>query len=184
MTSNSVPATISRTSNNRGSVPPGWQRAAMRFSFRSGRRRRRQTNLSCGAETTLTTTTRRHQTSQERRQELEETRLRILQQLAELEALEARLQEAEQKRQQRNVDLVEESLPPGEKVTNPAALDEPTCAICLEDFTTGDCCVQGANCRHGFHKDCIRLALGRSVTCPMCREYFLPKDATSDNSLE
>lgn len=177
----STPATNnSALLDTRGVSPSlGWQTAVQRgmravVPFRTRRRQRGHDHACRGTDDHNTT---QRQTWQERRRELEETRRRLLRQLQELEALERRLQRAEQTRRQVNAEQVKKSFPRGEEVTNPTKLESPTCPICLNDYTMGDCYVQGANCQHNFHAHCICSALYRNLACPMCRQDFLPENA-------
>ncbi|KAJ2805901.1 hypothetical protein H4R21_001088 [Coemansia helicoidea] len=49
-----------------------------------------------------------------------------------------------------------------------AAIDTPTCAICLDDFQQA-CLVRALACSHVFHADCVdRWLLKRSCRCPLC----------------
>ncbi|CDR35632.1 hypothetical protein NBRC10512_006504 [Rhodotorula toruloides] len=45
---------------------------------------------------------------------------------------------------------------------------EERCAICLDDYADDDDCMLG-RCGHGFHEDCLTLALKEKGTCPVCR---------------
>jgi len=44
-----------------------------------------------------------------------------------------------------------------------------TCAICFEDYKTGDCLTSLPKCEHRFHGNCINGWLVKSPLCPMCR---------------
>ncbi|GFE53866.1 zinc C3HC4 type RING finger domain-containing protein [Babesia ovis] len=59
-----------------------------------------------------------------------------------------------------------------------------TCAICTEDFASGDkinwICKDRKVCGHGFHVDCIVPWLKQHNSCPVCR-YELPTDDESYN---
>ena len=166
---------------NRSRTPSSerWRARAIRFVFGARRSNnnhssRNSPDFPCEPDNNETL---QRQLRQEQRQHLEETMRRILRQLAELEALEAALRQ-EQKKEEPSIKRVDELLAQGEQeVTNPNDLvDSPMCAICLEDYETGDCCVQGATCRHNFHKECIRSVLCKTKACPLCRQDFLPKD--------
>ncbi|KAM6970068.1 E3 ubiquitin-protein ligase TTC3 [Aplochiton taeniatus] len=53
-------------------------------------------------------------------------------------------------------------------------LEDP-CIICHEDMCREDLCV--LECRHSFHRECIRSWLREQSTCPTCREHaLLPED--------
>jgi hypothetical protein len=55
-------------------------------------------------------------------------------------------------------------------------LEQPTCAICLDDFTESECQVRELPCRHLFHNNCIDLfLLDTSSMCPLCKQSVLPK---------
>ncbi|KAI5629191.1 E3 ubiquitin-protein ligase TTC3 isoform X2 [Silurus asotus] len=52
---------------------------------------------------------------------------------------------------------------------------EDPCIICHEDMTPEDMCV--LECRHSFHRECIKSWLKEQSTCPTCREHaLLPED--------
>jgi hypothetical protein len=56
-----------------------------------------------------------------------------------------------------------------------SALNQPTCAICLDDFEHNESQVRELPCRHIFHPDCIDTFLLRnSSLCPMCKQSVLP----------
>jgi hypothetical protein len=53
---------------------------------------------------------------------------------------------------------------------------QPTCAICLDDYTTGETIVRELPCRHIFHPECIDSFLREnSSLCPLCKKTTLPK---------
>jgi hypothetical protein len=53
---------------------------------------------------------------------------------------------------------------------------QPTCAICLDDFTIAETTVRELPCRHIFHPECIDSFLREnSSLCPMCKKTVLPK---------
>jgi len=52
---------------------------------------------------------------------------------------------------------------------------QPTCAICLEDYVSGETEIRELPCGHIFHPDCIDTFLGNnSSLCPMCKKSVLP----------
>ncbi|XP_034168674.2 E3 ubiquitin-protein ligase TTC3 isoform X1 [Pangasianodon hypophthalmus] len=52
---------------------------------------------------------------------------------------------------------------------------EDPCIICHDDMTPEDLCV--LECRHSFHRECIKSWLKEQSTCPTCREHaLLPED--------
>lgn len=58
--------------------------------------------------------------------------------------------------------------------TNALNMEDP-CIICYEDMPTDSVCV--LECRHSFHKECIKSWLKEQSTCPTCREHaLLPED--------
>lgn len=67
---------------------------------------------------------------------------------------------------------MEQRLIPHENVT------EGCCEICLADITifSNKDIVRSPNpaCSHVFHKQCILKWLAQSLTCPCCREVYLP----------
>jgi hypothetical protein len=53
---------------------------------------------------------------------------------------------------------------------------QPTCAICLDDYTSGETVVRELPCRHIFHPECIDSFLREnSSLCPLCKTTTLPK---------
>lgn len=53
---------------------------------------------------------------------------------------------------------------------------QPTCAICLDDYTPGETMVRELPCRHIFHPECIDSFLREnSSLCPLCKKTTLPK---------
>lgn len=58
--------------------------------------------------------------------------------------------------------------------TNALNMEDP-CIICHEDMSPEDTCV--LECRHSFHKECIKSWLKEQSTCPTCRNHaLLPED--------
>eukprot|EP00754_Rhynchopus_humris_P007198 Rhum_TRINITY_DN13368_c0_g1::Rhum_TRINITY_DN13368_c0_g1_i1::g.59563::m.59563 len=57
-----------------------------------------------------------------------------------------------------------------------ARLLEQECALCLEEFTTGDC-LRLLFCSHAYHKHCIDSWFARSRLCPFCLQdaTLIPK---------
>ncbi|XP_029924720.1 E3 ubiquitin-protein ligase TTC3 [Myripristis murdjan] len=52
---------------------------------------------------------------------------------------------------------------------------EDPCIICHDDMSPDDVCV--LECRHSFHRECIKSWLKEQSTCPTCREHaLLPED--------
>jgi hypothetical protein len=66
---------------------------------------------------------------------------------------------------------------------HPTAYQQPTCAICLDDFIAPDSdanepgtIVRELPCHHIFHPDCVDTFLrDNSSLCPMCKKTALPK---------
>ncbi|XP_030647947.1 E3 ubiquitin-protein ligase TTC3 isoform X2 [Chanos chanos] len=59
--------------------------------------------------------------------------------------------------------------------TSKALNMEDPCIICHEDMAEEDLCV--LECRHTFHRECIKSWLKEQSTCPTCREHaLLPED--------
>uniref|UniRef100_A0A4W4FM73 RING-type E3 ubiquitin transferase n=1 Tax=Electrophorus electricus TaxID=8005 RepID=A0A4W4FM73_ELEEL len=59
--------------------------------------------------------------------------------------------------------------------TSKALNMEDPCIICHEEMAPEDVCV--LECRHSFHRECIRSWLKEQSTCPTCREHaLLPED--------
>ncbi|KAE8287720.1 E3 ubiquitin-protein ligase DZIP3 [Larimichthys crocea] len=63
-----------------------------------------------------------------------------------------------------------------QRVTHSNALNvEDPCIICHEDMSPDTICV--LECRHSFHKECIKSWLKEQSTCPTCRDHaLLPED--------
>ncbi|KAM7398393.1 hypothetical protein PAMA_006344 [Pampus argenteus] len=63
-----------------------------------------------------------------------------------------------------------------QRATHSNALNmEDPCIICHEDMSPDDICV--LECRHSFHKECIKSWLKEQSTCPTCRDHtLLPED--------
>lgn len=63
----------------------------------------------------------------------------------------------------------------------PTPLQQPTCAICLDDFVPGSEGTEGTivrelPCHHIFHPECVDTFLRDSSSlCPMCKKTALPK---------
>ncbi|PPJ51291.1 hypothetical protein CBER1_08940 [Cercospora berteroae] len=63
---------------------------------------------------------------------------------------------------------------------NPTALEQPTCAICLEDYVPATqeeegTMVRELPCHHIFHPECVDTFLRDSSSlCPMCKKSALP----------
>ncbi|GAB7343905.1 hypothetical protein MBLNU457_1860t1 [Dothideomycetes sp. NU457] len=54
--------------------------------------------------------------------------------------------------------------------------DQPTCAICLDDFEHGETNVRQLPCEHIFHPECVDEFLrDNSSLCPLCKASALPK---------
>jgi len=53
---------------------------------------------------------------------------------------------------------------------------QPSCPICLEDFTSHSTAVRELPCAHIFHPECVDIFLRNSSSlCPMCKKSVLPK---------
>lgn len=63
----------------------------------------------------------------------------------------------------------------------PTPLQQPTCAICLDDFVAASSDTEGTivrelPCHHIFHPECVDTFLRDSSSlCPMCKKTALPK---------
>jgi Ring finger domain len=62
----------------------------------------------------------------------------------------------------------------------------PSCAICLEQFTDGEdiCASQNKQCPHQFHLNCAFKWLLTSQECPCCRRDYLTIGPTSDRAID
>lgn len=64
---------------------------------------------------------------------------------------------------------------------HPTPLEQPTCAICLDDFVPATTEAEGTTvrelpCHHIFHPECVDIFLRDSSSlCPMCKKTALPK---------
>nr|POF05901.1 putative ring finger membrane protein c15c4.06c [Quercus suber] len=64
---------------------------------------------------------------------------------------------------------------------HPSPLQQPTCAICLDDFIIGDSNTNGTTvrelpCHHIFHPECVDTFLRDSSSlCPICKRSALPQ---------
>ncbi|KAM9348197.1 E3 ubiquitin-protein ligase TTC3 isoform 1-T1 [Symphorus nematophorus] len=74
------------------------------------------------------------------------------------------------------VPPVWQSLSGAPRTTQSDALNvEDPCIICHDDMSPDDICV--LECRHSFHKECIKSWLKEQSTCPTCRDHaLLPED--------
>ncbi|KAF2401784.1 hypothetical protein EJ06DRAFT_555432 [Trichodelitschia bisporula] len=69
------------------------------------------------------------------------------------------------------------SEPSKELPPHPAPFSQPTCAICLDDFTPYETRIRELPCHHIFHPECIDPFLRQnSSLCPMCKLSVLPAD--------
>ncbi|KAK0148795.1 E3 ubiquitin-protein ligase DZIP3 [Merluccius polli] len=84
-------------------------------------------------------------------------------------------------RPQNSTSSTQEAPPPASHVwlplgpqkhchTNALNMEDP-CIICHEDMSPERVCV--LQCRHTFHKECIRSWLKEQSTCPTCRKHAL-----------
>jgi len=74
--------------------------------------------------------------------------------------------------------LVRHASAPTAVGTLASSLNQPTCAICLDDFESNMTQVRELPCRHIFHPDCIDTFLLRnSSLCPLCKQSVLPPGA-------
>ncbi|CAN9501167.1 unnamed protein product [Ophioblennius macclurei] len=64
---------------------------------------------------------------------------------------------------------------PPKRPANAVALNvEDPCIICHEDMTPDD--IRVLECRHSFHRECIKSWLKEQSTCPTCRNHALLND--------
>ena len=69
------------------------------------------------------------------------------------------------------VDITTDSIP-----AMPQQFQQPTCAICLDDFVPKSTIVKELPCKHIYHPECIdELLGGHSSLCPMCKGKVLPR---------
>lgn len=59
---------------------------------------------------------------------------------------------------------------------------QPTCPICLDDFTHDETVVRELPCQHIFHPECVDEFLRTSTSlCPICKKSALPAGFCPDN---
>ena len=58
---------------------------------------------------------------------------------------------------------------------------EPSCAICMDEFVNGDYVSIPTNerCQHNFHLSCMKDWLSCHTRCPICREVYLDEVTTT-----
>lgn len=62
------------------------------------------------------------------------------------------------------------------------SFEQPTCAICLEEFIPCSTTVRELPCGHVFHPECVDFFLREnSSLCPMCKKSVLPPGYCPDN---
>ena len=59
-----------------------------------------------------------------------------------------------------------------------------SCAICLEDYKSGDECRCFVKCDHSYHKACIDPWLAQGKRCPLCREPVRGGSVREPDSLD
>ncbi|OUS49687.1 hypothetical protein BE221DRAFT_66928 [Ostreococcus tauri] len=59
---------------------------------------------------------------------------------------------------------------------------DPTCTICLDDYTNGEELRRLPSCKHLFHKECADLWLRGSCTCPICRTSVIGESTSQDSA--
>ena len=69
---------------------------------------------------------------------------------------------------------------PSVNLTAEHVASEPECAICNEDFTVGELCLE-LGCKHHYHRHCIVDWLARQSSCPVCR-WQLPEISAPPSS--
>ena len=52
--------------------------------------------------------------------------------------------------------------------TSNSSINEPTCCICINDYSTQDQ-IRKLPCNHHFHAECVDEWLLMNATCPTCR---------------
>jgi len=63
------------------------------------------------------------------------------------------------------------------------------CSICHEPLDTSSQNITLENCKHTFHKSCLkkwvdeRKLTARELTCPLCRRTIIPSDVPKINSI-
>ena len=62
--------------------------------------------------------------------------------------------------------------------------DEYACAICLEEYNTGEevCWSRSPRCRHVYHRACAEQWLLYDDKCPCCRNSYLEPSHDNNNS--
>ncbi|XP_022722441.1 RING-H2 finger protein ATL79-like [Durio zibethinus] len=59
---------------------------------------------------------------------------------------------------------------------------EAECAICLSEFVDGEGIQVLANCKHGFHVQCIQQWLSSHSSCPTCRCSCFPPSPSQEET--
>lgn len=59
-------------------------------------------------------------------------------------------------------------------------LNAEECAICWENFISGQRLLLVEGCKHIFHKDCLRQWVDKDPRCPLCRTYLEKNWETAD----
>jgi len=76
--------------------------------------------------------------------------------------------------QRRHTDPFSQSNPQAQHA--PPTFNQPTCAICLDDFIPLETNVRELPCQHVFHPECVDDFLRtNSSLCPLCKKSVLPK---------
>ncbi|GAM91619.1 hypothetical protein ANO11243_096710 [Dothideomycetidae sp. 11243] len=74
-----------------------------------------------------------------------------------------------------DVEKVAGASPPQTRATRLNHFEQPTCAICLDDFVPAESRVRQLPCDHIFHPDCVDVFLTQnSSLCPLCKKSALP----------
>lgn len=67
-------------------------------------------------------------------------------------------------------------------VTDADLTDSPTCAICLNNFVTGEQRIK-LHCQHWFHPQCVQPWLEQHGTCPLCRHSILSPECAEPGNI-
>ncbi|GFH26896.1 RING-type domain-containing protein [Haematococcus lacustris] len=65
---------------------------------------------------------------------------------------------------------------------HPLLLAEQSCAICLADFTVGDC-LMALHCGHQLHQPCLEEWLRLRASCPLCKATLPGAEFDSSHAL-
>jgi hypothetical protein len=81
----------------------------------------------------------------------------------------------EEAQREEDIDIIEQKDSCAETDSENCGQD---CAICLQGLDDDICEIR--NCKHQFHRECIRAWITRSFSCPVCRKRIISRDKLLD----